>query len=83
MEVFMDTGGGDIYGGESKEAILAAIKKDIGEKDFKKIKHGIFEVPGSTPMRMENEDESLGDLSTLEEEYTEGMGAYCIASTNC
>lgn len=83
MAVFMETGGGDIYAGATKQEVLAAIKRDIGEKDFNCLEKEIFEVPGNTPIRLENEDESPGELSTLEVEYTEGIGAYCIASTNC
>ena len=82
MTVFMETGGGDIYAGETKEACIAAIKQDIGDEDFAEIESEISEVDGSTKMRLENEDASTGELSTLAEEYTNLGYGYCIATTN-
>lgn len=78
MAVFYDTGGGDIYAGETKEAVLAAMRQDMGEVDA-----DIFEVPGSTKIRVENEDGSVGGFSTLEWEYTDLGFGYCISSENC
>jgi hypothetical protein len=80
MAIFMDNGNGDIYGGPTKEAVIAAMLADSADYDA-----GVaFEVPGSYQMRMTDEDESeTEELSTLAEEYTEELGAYCIASNNC
>lgn len=79
MAVFYDTGGGDIYGGPDKESILAAMhedNEDIEDDD-------VFEVPGTQKMQASNEeDEPTGELVTLEEEYDEALGAYCVASEN-
>ena len=83
MAVFMDTGGGDIYAAETKEACLAAIKADVGEDDFRDIEDQIFEVGGDWPLQVEEEDGSVGKTSTLAEEYTELGHGYCIASSNC
>ena len=82
MPVFMDTGGGDIYAGETRDACIEAMKKDLGEEDFAEIQSEISEVGGSTKMRLENEDGSIGELSTLAEEYTDLGYGYCIATTN-
>ena len=80
MAVFFDTGGGDIYGGPTKEAILAAIRIDAGDKDFAEI----HEVPGTTKMRVSDEnDEPTEELTTLDAEYEESLGSYCVASYNC
>lgn len=82
MAVFYDTGGGDIYGGPDKESVLKAMREDISPDDF--IEEDVFEVPGTKKMRASNEnDEPTGDLITLDEEYTESMGSYCVASENC
>ena len=84
MAIFMDTGGGDIYAAETKEACLAAIKADLGEKDFREIEGEIFEVAGDSPIQCEEEDGSPGTTSTtLAEEYTDLGHGYCIASSNC
>jgi hypothetical protein len=85
MAVFFDTGGGDIYGGPDKEAVLAAIRKDVGDKEFNNIEEEIYEVPGTMKMRVEREDgdyDPTDKLVTLKKEYVESLGAYCIASTN-
>jgi hypothetical protein len=81
MAVFIDTGGGDIYGAETKEQAIAAILEDCPELESEQ--HEFFEVASSTPMRVENEDGSPGELSTLEDEYTNLGHGYCVASTNC
>lgn len=86
MAIFMDTGGGDIYAGETKEACLDAMKKDVGEEDFAEIAEDVFEVSGATPMNVEcGECENCTGKhkSTLAEEYTDLGYGYCIASTNC
>lgn len=82
MAVFYDTGGGDIYGGPDKESIIEAIRADIGDDDFDE--DDLFEVSGTQEMRASNENEEATDeLVTLEEEYDESLGAYCVASENC
>ena len=83
MAVFMDTGGGDIYAAETKDECIAAIKSDLGEKYFKEIEAEIYEVGGDMKIRVENEDDSVGEPSTLAEEYTSIGHGYCIASSNC
>ena len=81
MPVFMDTGGGDIYAAETKEACLAAMRKDSPDHDYEKT---AYEIPGATPIGVENEDGTIShELSTLEAEYTNLGYGYCIASTNC
>jgi len=80
MAVFFDTGSGDIYGGPTKEAVIAAMQADSSDIDLK----DIYEVPGTSKMRVENEDGSVSDeMVALEDEYCETLGAYCIASENC
>jgi hypothetical protein len=80
MAVFFDTGGGDIYGGPTKEAVITAMLADCADMELAEI----FEVPGSMKMRVEDEDGS-GEMSssTLEAEYVESLGSYCVASENC
>lgn len=79
--VFYDTGGGDIYGGSTKEACLEAMKSDMGA-DF--VERDVFEVNGDTKMLMQDEDERPTDeLMTLNDAYTELGGAYCVATDNC
>ena len=79
MAIFMDTGGGDIYAAETKEACVAAMLKDNPELDVDQVE----EVPGDKKMAMENEDGSAGEPSTLAEQYTDLGYGYCIASENC
>lgn len=82
MAVFFDTGGGDIYGGPTKEAVIAAMQSDLGD-DL--VLEDIVEVPGTAKMQVGDEDEGvdpLEKLSTLEEEYDEKLGVYCVASKN-
>lgn len=82
MAVFYDTGGGDIYGGPDKESVLSAMRADIAPDDF--VEEDVFEVPGTQKMRASDENEDPTDeLISLEDEYTESMGSYCVASTNC
>lgn len=81
MSIFMDTGGGDIYAAETKEACIAAMLEDSPELTAKH--NEFFEVPGSAKMRVENEDGSIGPISTLAEEYTDMGHGYCIAAENC
>jgi hypothetical protein len=82
MAVFYDTGGGDIYAGPTREAVIAEMRSDIGDDDF--IEKDVFEVDGDTKMRVEDENERpTGKLVTLAEAYVENLGAYCIASENC
>lgn len=80
--VFMDTGGGDIYGGPTREAVIAAMRKDMGNDDF--VEADGFEVDGDMKMSVENED-GPQTISTLSDQYTpqeDGEG-YCVASENC
>ena len=82
MTVFYDTGGGDIYAGPTKEAVIAAIKADVGEEDF--VEADMFEVLGTMKLTVTDEDGiPTGELITLDEEYGNDAHAYCIASTNC
>lgn len=67
MAVFFDTGDGDIYGGPTKEAVIAAMQADSDDLDLS----AIVEVSGATPMHT---------VTTVAEEYDESLGAYCIAS---
>jgi hypothetical protein len=81
MAVFMDTGGGDIYGGPTKEAVIAAMKADSDEHDFEK---DAFEVSGSTKVGEVDENEMpTGNLVTLAKVFGNGADAYMIASENC
>ena len=83
MAVFFDTGGGDIYAGPTKDAVIQAIKSDVGEDEFKEeIMDGVFEVSGTTKMRV-SEGVTPPVLSTLNEQYDAALGSYCIASENC
>lgn len=82
MAVFFNTGGGDIYAGETKEACLAAMRGDLGDEDFAEIEPEIFEVSGDTMMRVEKEDGSAGPLERLDVVYTNLGHGYCIATTN-
>lgn len=78
----MDTGGGDVYAGPTKDACLAAMKKD--SDDFEP--SDAFEIEGSTKIRVTDENDDLtGELTTLDEEYVADAidGAYCIATENC
>lgn len=80
MAVFFDTGGGDIYAGPTREAVVAAMKHDSSDIDESQI----FEVPGTTKLRVTDENEELTDETiTLDEEYSETLGSYCICSENC
>lgn len=84
MAVFMDTGGGDIYAGETEEACLAAMREDIGDANFAEIEKDVREVSGDAKVGMENEDGTISDqVTTLAEEYTDIGHGYCIASSNC
>jgi hypothetical protein len=83
MAVFFDTGGGDIYGAPTREAVIAAMRADAGEEiDL----DAIVEVSGSMKMRVEmEEDDDSGEFDTilpLEKEYIESLGAYCVATEN-
>ncbi len=80
MAVFYNTGGGDIYAGPDREAVLKEMRFDCGDIDETEI----FEVSGDTKMSVEDEEgRPSGELSTLAEEYEEQLGSYCIASDNC
>jgi hypothetical protein len=81
MAVFFDTGGGDIYGGASREAVIEAMRDDIGE-DF--VEADIEKVSGTMKMLEADENDApTGELITLDDAFTEGIGAYCVASENC
>jgi hypothetical protein len=80
MAVFFDTGGGDIYGGPTKEAVIAAMLDDSDDVDL----DDVTEVPGTMKMSASDENgDPTGDTITLEEEYDETFGSYCVASENC
>lgn len=80
MAVFFDTGGGDIYAGPTREAVLEAMHEDSSDFD----ESGIFEVSGSTKMRVTDEDDALtGETITLEEEYGDDTDSYMICTDNC
>jgi len=84
MAVFYDTGGGDIYAGETKQDCVAAMKSDIGDEEVNDwLNQGeVQEVSGEMKMRLENEDGTPGELVTLDSEYTNLGYGYCIASSN-
>lgn len=82
MAVFYDTGGGDIYAGETREEVIAAMKDDIGEDDFEESE--VFEVDESKHMAESYEEEMpTGRTIALKEAYTPIGHGYCIASENC
>jgi hypothetical protein len=82
MAVFYDTGGGDIYAGPTKEAVLALMKEEAHPDDFDE--SAVFEVPGYHVMNATDENETpTGELITLDEEYGDDTATYCIASENC
>lgn len=80
MAVFFDTGGGDIYGGSTKKAVTAAMRKDIGDEDFNEIKEQIEQVSGS--LKMQDPDD-IFELKAISKVYDKNLGAYCVASNNC
>jgi hypothetical protein len=83
MAVFFHTGGGDYYGGPTKEAVFEAIREDMGDEDFKEIEEEIEEVSGEMKMNASDENGDVTDeTTTLAEEYEESLGAYCVASSN-
>ena len=83
MAVFFETGGGDIYGGPTEEAVLEAIKEYIGDEDFAETEEEIYEVPGSWKVAAGDENGDATDESiTLDEAYDPELGAYCVASSN-
>jgi hypothetical protein len=82
MAVFFDTGGGDIYGGPTKEAVIAAMQADSDEVDLE----DIFEVSGAQKMRASDwteNDVPTEELITLDAAYDETLGSYMVASENC
>ena len=82
MTVFFETGG-DIYGGATKESVLAAIREDVGDMDFADIEEEIREVPGTMKMTVTDENgEPTVETTSLEAEYDESLGSYCVASSN-
>lgn len=85
MAVFYSTGDGDIYAGETKEACIAAMKEDVGEKEFAEFEADIREVPGSEKVLLTDEYDEPTDppeYTTLTEEYTDMGHGYLIASNN-
>lgn len=79
MAVFFDTGGGDIYGGPTTEAVIAAMLSDEPSLDLTKIE----EVSGDTQMvETDENEEPTGDTISLEDEYDETLGSYIVASNN-
>lgn len=82
MAIFMDTGGGDIYAGPTKKAILAAMKADSNDYDLSDARR----VSAKTKITREDENAEAIDLAgmtTLAKEYHQSLGSYCIASLNC
>jgi hypothetical protein len=80
VAVFFDTGGGDIYAGPTREAVLAAMREDSSDIDETEI----CEVSGSTKMRVTDENDALtGETITLAEEYGDDEDSYCICTDNC
>lgn len=80
MAVFFDTGGGDIYAGPTREAVLAAMREDSGEIDESQIE----EVAGDFKMRVTDEEGELTEeLVTLAEEYGDRTDSCCICTDNC
>lgn len=58
---------------------LKAMREDYSDID----EEDIFEVAGTKKMFIEGEDgEATEELTTLEEEYEESLGSYCVASEN-
>lgn len=85
MAVFYNTGDGDIYAGETKEACIAAMKEDCGEKEFATFEAQIREEPGSKKILLTDEYGEPTDppeYTTLTEEYTDMGHGYFIASNN-
>jgi len=80
MAVFFDNGSGDIYAGATREAVIAAMLEDSYDVDLELVE----EVSGETKLRASDENgEATDELITLDEEYDEALGSYCIASENC
>jgi hypothetical protein len=79
MAVFYDTGGGDIYGGPTYEAVIAAMRADSDDIDEEEV----FEVSAKTKIRVQDENERPTDeLLSLEEAYGDDTEACCLASEN-
>ncbi len=77
MAVFFSCGDGDIYGGETKEAVIAAMQADYDHVDLETIREWL----GAT--RIQAFDEHCvhnGEYTTLVEEYDESQGAQGLAS---
>ena len=80
MAVFFDTGYGDIYGGPTKEAVIAAMFSDEPGLDIAQIE----EVSGDAEMVEVNEnDEPTEDTISLEDKYDETLGVYIVCFNNC
>jgi hypothetical protein len=78
MAVFFELGG-DIYAGPTREAVLNEMRQDVGEID----EADVTEVPGSHKIIMSDEnDEPTEELISLDDDYNETLGSYCIASDN-
>jgi len=80
MAVFINSGTGNIYAGESNEAVLAEILENEGLDGSQ-----AFEVAGSHQIAVTDEnDERTEEMTTLDEEYRANGGAaggaYCIAT---
>jgi len=79
MAVFYDTGGGDIYGGPNKEDVIKAMQDDSDDFNLDDIE----EVSGAHLMMLSDENgESSGEMITIEAEYDETFGSYCVCSYN-
>jgi hypothetical protein len=78
--VFYDTGGGDIYAGPTREAVIKAMLHDNPESDLDQIE----ELDGNNLIQIDDENEEFtGEFTTLAELHGSSTDAYCIGSTNC
>lgn len=80
MTVFMKNGEGDIYGGPSREAIIAEMQQDNNDLDVSQV----IEVPGDSVVGLTDEDENPTDeFSTLLEACGDCSDALMVATENC
>ncbi|WP_220464933.1 hypothetical protein [Granulicella sp. 5B5] len=77
--VFLDAGGGDIYAGRSREAVIAFMRENVEDFDESLVK----EVPGTLKMLGSDENgEPAGAMVSLEDEYGESEDPELICTTN-
>lgn len=78
MSVFFKDEHGDIWGGESREAI----EEEMLQEDADANTAGLESVPSDYKINAGDEnDEPTEELITLDDEFTTGLGAYkvCIS----